>query len=269
VECSKRPSCHREPTPGKSWCEYHLALDRAQYAKRRAKSVKTHCRNGHALSGDNAAIGTKRTVCRTCKGWGPKKDLPEYAWRKQRGLCPRCGDKARLGYTTCESCQGLGRQAYRDNPARFTESKKRCKIENPDWFRTYQAKRRGLELGVIGEITPDEWLAIKQNQRNRCAQCGKKKPLELDHITPLIHGGTNFAFNIQGLCRTCNARKHASIRVGQPVSLFDGQPAGPRMHCKAGHFLSPENLIIASDGRRICRLCRCRPHKRAEVGHMR
>jgi ribosomal protein S27AE len=40
-----------------------------------------------------------------------------------------------------------------------------------------------------------------------CAQCGSTDNLEIDHIIPLRHGGTNDLDNLQVLCIGCNRKK--------------------------------------------------------------
>lgn len=40
-----------------------------------------------------------------------------------------------------------------------------------------------------------------------CAQCGSTYNLTIDHIIPLIRGGTNDIRNLQILCRPCNSAK--------------------------------------------------------------
>ena len=44
--------------------------------------------------------------------------------------------------------------------------------------------------------------------RKVCAKCGHKKKLEMDHIVPVVRGGTGDISNLQPLCRSCNASKH-------------------------------------------------------------
>lgn len=47
-------------------------------------------------------------------------------------------------------------------------------------------------------------------QKGRCIGCGEKmdKPT-VDHIVPIVKGGTNWPSNIQLLCKRCNSRKHS------------------------------------------------------------
>jgi 5-methylcytosine-specific restriction endonuclease McrA len=40
-----------------------------------------------------------------------------------------------------------------------------------------------------------------------CVACGATEPLTVDHIRPLIRGGTNDDANLQTLCGPCNATK--------------------------------------------------------------
>jgi len=40
-----------------------------------------------------------------------------------------------------------------------------------------------------------------------CAHCGTTEQLTIDHIVPVIEGGTDDEENLQALCRSCNARK--------------------------------------------------------------
>jgi 5-methylcytosine-specific restriction protein A len=46
-----------------------------------------------------------------------------------------------------------------------------------------------------------------------CKICGSKstsnKPLEVDHIIPIVRGGTNDKENLQAVCRSCHIRKTA------------------------------------------------------------
>jgi hypothetical protein len=45
----------------------------------------------------------------------------------------------------------------------------------------------------------------------KCKQCGYGRDLTLDHVTPVLLGGSNEPDNLQTLCRRCNSRKGTTI----------------------------------------------------------
>lgn len=44
-----------------------------------------------------------------------------------------------------------------------------------------------------------------------CRHCGTTEQLSIDHIVPVIAGGTNDLSNLQVLCMPCNSRKGARV----------------------------------------------------------
>ena len=98
-----------------------------------------------------------------------------------------------------EEARANRRKWAKENPLK----NKICHINN-------SAKRRK----AIGFFTPEQWEAKKKEYHYFCPACGKKEPdikLTVDHIHPLILGGSNFIENIQPLCMPCNSRKNAKI----------------------------------------------------------
>jgi 5-methylcytosine-specific restriction endonuclease McrA len=70
-----------------------------------------------------------------------------------------------------------------------------------------RARRRSRELAAEGQHTTEEWIALLETHRYRCAYCGADGPLEPDHRVPLVRGGSNYIDNILPACRRCNSRK--------------------------------------------------------------
>jgi len=66
-----------------------------------------------------------------------------------------------------------------------------------------------------------------------CADCLKRglveKTTQIDHIKPLMSGGTDTDDNVQGLCDDCHARKTRRERTGNPCIGYDdtGRPLEP------------------------------------------
>jgi 5-methylcytosine-specific restriction endonuclease McrA len=85
------------------------------------------------------------------------------------------------------------------------QNRDRCRVND----QNKRARRKHAMSGSPG-VTPLQWAQIKTKHRNCCAYCGKKRPLTMDHITPLARGGKHEPDNIAPACRPCNSRKHAT-----------------------------------------------------------
>lgn len=57
------------------------------------------------------------------------------------------------------------------------------------------------------------WVVNRQN--GRCAICGFKRRLTLDHVIPLSAGGDNTLRNLRGICNDCRVVNDRLERVGR------------------------------------------------------
>ena len=110
--------------------------------------------------------------------------------------------------------------------ARIRERSRERHAENPEKYRTTYHNSRAKRRMAEGRHTTKEWLAVKAAQSNECAICHLVCKLERDHIVALSLGGSNFISNIQGLCRSCNARKGVLERDNDKT-VFGRENRGP------------------------------------------
>lgn len=110
------------------------------------------------------------------------------------------------------------KEKLRNDPkfkARRSSYGKKWKQENAEKVRHYTNKRNAIKLALGGAYTPDDIDKLWASQAGRCANpsCGKelvrksKNGWHIDHIMPLILGGSNDPVNLQILCPPCNGRK--------------------------------------------------------------
>lgn len=103
------------------------------------------------------------------------------------------------------------------NPDKLNAAKRKHRpkwaANNPEKLQANSLRRRDrLATGGQprhGQLSSDDIKAIVHRQRGRCAACGEKVKLTMDHIMPLALGGGGHRHNFQGLCRPCNSRKRA------------------------------------------------------------
>ncbi|GAB7185919.1 phage endonuclease [Kitasatospora sp. Ki12] len=70
--------------------------------------------------------------------------------------------------------------------------------------------QRWREVARRNDAGADLRRAVRANDGGVCARCGTSHlatALDVDHITPIAHGGEDVAENVQLLCRGCHAVK--------------------------------------------------------------
>ena len=99
---------------------------------------------------------------------------------------------------------------YRErNPDRARRNFKEWRAANKDRVALYDHNKKVKRRAAIGvdKVTLAEWREIKEKHQPRCAYCGEKRPLTMDHVVPLSKGGRHIAENIAPACKLCNSRK--------------------------------------------------------------
>lgn len=71
-----------------------------------------------------------------------------------------------------------------------------------------RSKRNGRTTRRKREV----FLEVAARDGARCAKCGRRDKLTLDHVVPKSKGGKLEAANVQILCRYCNSHKGNASR---------------------------------------------------------
>lgn len=83
---------------------------------------------------------------------------------------------------------------------------------NPERVRLLNTIAKHRRRSAAGSFTPDDIIRLRAAQRGKCAHCRTKltkKNTNIDHIMPIVLGGSNFPENLQLLCEPCNKSKGA------------------------------------------------------------
>jgi 5-methylcytosine-specific restriction endonuclease McrA len=150
------------------------------------------CPKGHTYVVD--WLGGGRKVCPLCE-----IDLERAEYNRQR-TCAKCASTYFLWEQHFDPFRDSG-LCPNCNPA---EQRHRETEERVAAFRAVHADTRA-ELARNQDL---RW-EIFERDGYLCRRCGGRRDLTIDHITPVIAGGTNDKSNLQTLCRTCNSHKGA------------------------------------------------------------
>ena len=166
--------------------------------------------------------------------------------------CIRCGKPHEEKTAKCEACKIKHRQWYkrtillrrahsieyrREHREKMNEYDKKYRLIHreeilarkrmqtkewkqlhPDQVRIQIHNRRARKLGNMGSYTKTQLKELFEKQEGRCYYCSKllyssfKNWPHIDHVTPLIRGGSNDISNIVYACADCNLTKNNKTR---------------------------------------------------------
>jgi 5-methylcytosine-specific restriction endonuclease McrA len=137
-----------------------------------------------------------------------KKAVEWYADNRERALAREALKREKQDR---KMVSAYHRKYRAENQSAIAEREGRWKRENKDRVYATIHRRRGRETDAEGSYTPEDVQIILVAQNGLCVgiRCTKdiRECYTIDHILPLIRGGSNWPANIQLLCRRCNARK--------------------------------------------------------------
>ena len=136
------------------------------------------------------AIDPERTRAINRKWYSRNRDQRHEYYLKRKAAEPEDSRRARE--------REKSRRRYQKDPKKRGEYLKEWRKRNPEKSHAYLSRSNIQRPRAIGleSFTTAEWFALVARYEARCAYCGAKGPLEMDHRVPLCRGGTNTIDNI-------------------------------------------------------------------------
>lgn len=230
-------SCYRPPTILCSNCKENRShkakgLCNKCYGKYHMKHSVGICKSCNGKTSIVAGLcgscrHKKRNEYEVCAFCNKKKIISK--WTDSKPICSYC-DRLynKLGY--CKKCKQV-------KPLFSLKSKICCSCYNPpkrkcDLCNKYDEiakigdnqlicrkcycklpERRGKSIRGAAPITGEEWLFVMKTNDWKCFYCNtklQKNNRTIDHIIPIIKGGSNNLSNLIPCCRHCNSSKNDS-----------------------------------------------------------
>lgn len=112
------------------------------------------------------------------------------------------------------------REYYKANKDAIVRKVQLWGVANADKRRANWHNRRARKIANGGQHTAADIRELRILQRNKCACCGEKlATYHVDHIVPLVAGGSNDKYNLQLLCPPCNLKKKSK----DPITFMQQQ----------------------------------------------
>lgn len=146
-------------------------------------------------------------------------------WRNNNIDRARATDKAwreRNIEKSRERGREFGRKSYKKYYSEMMADPKRKARRRETARKTEKLKNGRRRAMGFGSHSWDEWVSVVAMAGNKCLKCGiigTPESLSIDHVIPVIKGGSNFITNIQPLCFSCNSSKGAKFIDYRPWTI--------------------------------------------------
>jgi 5-methylcytosine-specific restriction endonuclease McrA len=184
----------------------------------------TKCRETKPLEQYSRSLGAKASKsgykprCKSClaaeaKDWATRNaDRVKRTQDEYRAANPEYIKARRAAHyaANAEREKALSRLWHEANAEKAAAISRDWRRANYGKVLAYARTRRARHRGAEGSHTAEDIAALFAKQRGTCAVCKcKLTKYHIDHVIPLVLGGSNYITNIQLLCPTCNTSKGA------------------------------------------------------------
>lgn len=135
-----------------------------------------------------------------------------------RAVCKPCSSQETLARHRTDAGRQAALRAKRAHYARHrveilaktADARAAYRRAHPDVVRAGVARRRArIRRAPVCDFTVEEWREVLEEFNHSCAYCLRTdRPLQQEHMQPLIRGGSHTRANIVPACRDCNFRKN-------------------------------------------------------------
>lgn len=158
--------------------------------------------------------------CKSCSRERSRLGMAEWRERNPEAERARCRAWAKANPETkraqrrrwaAANKDKVAAKARRDralHPEKFRDRGRRYRAANPDKLKHHAHAARARRRNAPGRgVTASQWRECVRAHAGRCAYCGQKARVQMDHIVPLSSGGRHDPDNITTACATCNRSK--------------------------------------------------------------
>lgn len=135
--------------------------------------------------------------------------------------CAECGDRIespRPGKKFCSTkckLRASEKRRDRDDASRYLQERDRRLTYAKEYAKrnphvgqaTKRRRRAAIRASGAYRFTGADWKRCVDRLGGRCFYCGEIGPMTMDHVVPVVRGGTHGAGNIVPACMSCNCHK--------------------------------------------------------------
>lgn len=177
------------------------------------------CKHGHIS--EREVISATCIMCRDAKVASWHQINPEKSkayrdkWRNanREKVREMCRDYARRNKAKMAE---NGKAYYRANKEKHRAFMRKWKNEHVDECIVQGCRSRARKFGWTGPVlTVEQYRQMVAQQSGRCAYCMEERKLVLEHVEPVVYGGSFAATNCLLACRECNG-----VKAQHPLAFF-------------------------------------------------